>query len=269
MNLKHGSLFTGYGGFDLAADWCGWATIFQCENNNFCRNLLRKNFAGRNIELYNDIKKFNAEKFNGTVNVISGGDPCQPHSLMGRRKGTDDIRFLWPEYLRIIKEVQPLWAINENVRGSISNRVLDSKISDLEAEGYTCWPPLIIPAAATGAIHKRERVLLVSYANGRRWREIDQLSFGVKKDKREISGNSRLSYESGFTRWDTSISGLLREADGTAEKLAPSERNGGIKAGGNGVAPLVVYGIFKEIDRITEEYFNQFHQAATPPTSFL
>ena len=257
MNLTHGSLFTGYGGFDLAADWVGWATAFQCEINPYCRRLLQKNFAGQGIELVKDIRKFNATKYNGTVDVISGGDPCQPHSLQGARKGQADDRYLWPQYLRIVNEVQPLWVVNENVRGSISNGVLDSKISDLEAAGYTCWPSIVIPASSTGTVHRRERVLLVAHAHERRWRQVNMYTFRNKKVERKISGQYRIPDAPGITYWDTNCSKLLREVNGTAEKLAPTERYGSIQAAGNGIVPQLAFGFFQEIDRITTNYFNQ------------
>jgi DNA (cytosine-5)-methyltransferase 1 len=98
--------------------------------------LLQKHFPG--AKLYGDIHEFDAKKYNGAVDIISGGDPCQPSSLQSKMLGKADHRYLWPQYLRIVKEVQPLWVVNENVPGSIFNGILDGKISDLEAEGYTC-----------------------------------------------------------------------------------------------------------------------------------
>lgn len=254
MKLKIGSLFSGYGGFELAGRWCGWKTIFQCEKNKYCRLLLKKNFRGPVI--YNDINDFNAQKYDGTIHIICGGDPCQPSSLQGEQKGVQDHRYLWPPYLRIVNEVHPAWVINENVPGSIFNGILDGKISDLEAAGYTCWPPLLIPASATGTIHQRERVFLVAYADGRRFEQLFAAAITVNQGKRAVSRQSRSVTPIRLQAGHTSLSRILRAADGTTEGLSPRERNQGIQAGGNGVSPHVVYGIFKEIDRITEEYIN-------------
>lgn len=250
-------MFSGYGGFDLAASWLGWRNMLQCENNTYCRALLRKHFPG--AKLYNDIHDFDATKYDGTIDIISGGDPCQPSSLQGKGGGKSDPRYLWPQYLRIVKEGYPLWIVNENVPGSIFNGILDGKISDLEAAGYTCWPALRIPASATGAIHQRERVFLVAYAPGWRFEQFFVTRITNNQDKRKFSRKPQPVTPLRFKAGHTSLRTLLRSADGTAEKLAPAERNGGIRSGGNGVSPHVVYGIFSEIDRLTKEFLYE-HQ---------
>ena len=257
MKLRYGSTFTGYGGFDLAARWLGWKNVFQVEKEKYCKRLLKQNFTGP--QLFDDIKKFDAKPFYGTIDIISGGDPCQPSSLQGKGRGKQDHRYLWPEYLRVVKEVYPAWIINENVPGSIFNGILDGKIRDLEAEGYTCWPPLLIPGAAVGTIHQRERVLLVAYAPGWRFEQLFITRIANKPGKRQLSGKPITPATIGIKAGHTSLRAILREANGTAERLAPSVRNGGIKAGGNGVVPQLVFGVMKEIDRITEAYIND-HQ---------
>jgi len=257
MELNHGSTFTGYGGFDLAAQWLGWNNIFQVEKEKYCKRLLRQNFTGP--QLFDDIKKFDATQFYGTIDIISGGDPCQPSSLQGKGRGKQDHRYLWPQYLRVIKEVFPAWLINENVPGSIFNGILDGKISDLENEGYTCWPPLLIPGAAVGTIHQRERVILVAYAPGWRFEQLFATRITNNAGKGQLPRQSEPITTIGIKAGHTSLSEILRVADGTSERLAPSVRNGGIRAGGNGVVPQLVYGVMKEIDRITEAYIND-HQ---------
>ena len=135
--LSHGSLFSGIGGFDLAASWMGWNNIFQCEKDEWCRKVLAKNFP--NTKRFEDIKEFNAKEYYGTVDVISGGFPCQPFSTAGRRKGETDDRYLWPEMLRIIGEVKPTFVVGENVAGLLSmenGKTLDKICLDLENEGY-------------------------------------------------------------------------------------------------------------------------------------
>jgi DNA (cytosine-5)-methyltransferase 1 len=112
------------------------------------------------------------------VDIICGGDPCQPHSTAGNQQGQSDYRFRWPFMLNLIKEQRPAWIINENVTGSISNLVLDRKIADLEKIGYACQP-YIIPAVACGAKHIRNRVFLIANSNVQRRRELLHTDVGA------------------------------------------------------------------------------------------
>ena len=116
--MKHGSLFSGIGGFDLAAEWMGWDNIFHCEWNPFGQKILKHHFP--NSISYNDIKETDFTIHRGNIDIITGGFPCQPYSTAGKRKGKADERHLFPEMLRVIKEVQPTWVIGENVRGLVS-----------------------------------------------------------------------------------------------------------------------------------------------------
>ena len=162
--MTHGSLFSGIGGFDLAARWCGWENVFQCEIDPFCRRVLKHHF--KDTELYEDIKKTDFTRHRGAVGVISGGFPCQPFSTAGKRKGAADDRFLWPEMLRAIREVQPAWVVAENVGGLLTQQqgvVFERVCADLEGAGYEVQP-LVIPACAVGAPHRRDRVWIVAHA---------------------------------------------------------------------------------------------------------
>lgn len=160
--MRHASLFTGIGGFDLAAEWMGWENVFQVEKDKRCLNVLKQRFP--NTKRYNDAKSFYpiTHGYNNTIDILTGGDPCQPNSNAGLRKGKDDDRFLWPEMFRVARELNVPWIVNENVSGSISNGILDLKIDDLESAGYTCQA-YCIPAEAVGALHQRERVWLIAY----------------------------------------------------------------------------------------------------------
>lgn len=158
--MKHASLFTGIGGFDLASEWVGWDNVFQVENDKFCQKVLTKNFP--HVKKYKDIKEFDGTKYRGIIDIISGGDPCQPSSIAGLGKGTKDNRFLWPEMYRIIQEICPPWIINENVSGSIAIGILDIKITNMESTGYTCQT-YSIPAESVGALHQRGRVWLIAH----------------------------------------------------------------------------------------------------------
>jgi DNA (cytosine-5)-methyltransferase 1 len=164
--VTHGSLFSGIGGFDLAAEWMGWTNVFHCEFAEFPRKIL--NHYWPEAISYHDIKTTDFTRHFGAVDIITGGFPCQPYSAAGKRKGKDDDRHLWPEMLRAIREVRPRWVVGENVFGLTTwdgGVVLEEVCADLQAEGYAVQP-FIIPAAAVGAPHRRDRVWIVANAQG-------------------------------------------------------------------------------------------------------
>jgi DNA (cytosine-5)-methyltransferase 1 len=164
--MRHGSLFSGIGGFDLAATWMGWENVFQCEKEEFCQRVLR--YYWPKAKLYGNVREFDATVYRGAIDVLSGGFPCQPFSVAGKRKGTADDRYLWPEMCRIINEVRPRWVVGENVLGLLNWRrgmVFEQVHADLEAAGYEVWT-YILPAAGIGAPHRRERVWIVAHAGG-------------------------------------------------------------------------------------------------------
>lgn len=162
----HGSLFSGIGGFDLAAEWAGWQNAFHCEWNEFGQKIL-KHYWPKAIS-YGDIKQTDFTIWRGRIDVLTGGFPCQPYSLAGKRKGKDDERHLWPEMLRAIREISPTYIVGENVYGLVNwngGLVFHEVQTDLEAEGYEIQP-VILPACAVNAPHKRERVWFVAYRTG-------------------------------------------------------------------------------------------------------
>jgi site-specific DNA-cytosine methylase len=164
--LTLGSAFTGFGMFDYAAALAGIKTSWQIEINEFCQKLLGVRYP--DAEKHKDIKETRGSSL-GTVDIISGGDPCQPSSIAGKRGGKSDPRYLWEEKFRILCELKeenrhPSWVLNENVTGTISNAILDQKIIDLESIGYETQP-FIIPAASVNADHKRDRVWLLANTN--------------------------------------------------------------------------------------------------------
>lgn len=191
MNLVHGSLFSGLDAPSVAASWLGWENAFHCEINPFCNVIL--NYWFPESEHYEDITKTDFRKWIGRIDVLTGGFPCQPFSVAGQRKGADDNRYLWPEFKRAIREIQPTWVVGENVGGIIimvqpgdevemgsqaslfgeDNRkrvllrqqyVVETICCDLEREGYSVWS-LVIPACAVGAPHRRGRVWFVAHRN--------------------------------------------------------------------------------------------------------
>jgi DNA (cytosine-5)-methyltransferase 1 len=180
--MKHLDLFSGIGGFALAVDtvWPGSEHIF-CDNDKFCQQVLKKHWP--NSKIYDDIRTITdsgSKKQRGVSNgarkaiptfgeifILTGGFPCQPFSQAGRRKGTDDNRYLWPEMLRVIQLTQPEWIIAENVRGLLTIEggvVFEQVCVDMESEGYEVQP-FIIPAVAVNAPHRRDRVWFVANRN--------------------------------------------------------------------------------------------------------
>lgn len=154
------------GGFDLAAEWMGWENVFHCEWNEFGKQVL--NYYWPKAISYDDITKTDFTPHRGTIDVLSGGFPCQPYSSAGKRLGKEDDRHLWPEMLRAIREIRPTWVVGENVYGLVNwseGLVFHEVQADLEAEGYEVQP-VIIPACAVNAPHRRDRIWFVAYANG-------------------------------------------------------------------------------------------------------
>lgn len=160
--MKHGSLFSGIGGFDLAAEWMGWENEFHCEWNEFGRKIL--NYYWPEAKSYEDITRTDFNIYRGRIDILSGGFPCQPYSSAGKRLGKEDDRHLWPEMLRAIREIQPRYVVAENVLGLTNwneGLVFNEVQVDLENEGYEVQP-FILPACAIGAPHRRDRVWFVS-----------------------------------------------------------------------------------------------------------
>jgi DNA (cytosine-5)-methyltransferase 1 len=159
--MRHLDLFSGIGGFSLAASWV-WGEEYEnvgfCDNNEFCQAVLKKNFS--NAKIYSDIRNLKGSEIKN-LDLLTGGFPCQPFSFAGKRRGNQDDRYLWPEMLRIIHETRPRWIVGENVAGII-NLALDQVLADLEREGYTIQA-FVIPACAIGAPHRRDRVWIVGH----------------------------------------------------------------------------------------------------------
>lgn len=189
MKHTHASLFSGIGGAELAASWMGWTNVFHCEIQEFQRKVLEYWFP--NSISYEDITKTDFTEWRGRIDVLTGGFPCQPFSVAGKRKGAEDNRYLWGEMLRAIRQIQPTWVVGENVNGILSmvqpgkavkvgrtddlfdenfiyrteqQFTIDVICEDLEHAGYSVQP-FVIPACAVGAPHRRDRVWIVAKLN--------------------------------------------------------------------------------------------------------
>jgi DNA (cytosine-5)-methyltransferase 1 len=290
--MKHGSLFSGIGGFDLASDWMGWDNVFHCEIESFPRKILH--YYWPSAISYEDIKKTDFTIHKGRIDILTGGFPCQPYSMAGKRKGKEDERHLWPEMLRAIREIQPRWIVGENVLGLVNwndGLVFDEVQSDLEAEGYEVQT-YVLPAAAVGAPHRRDRVWFIAYAKGQGSRKF--ASKNRRRQNRQSDNNGTIQYapdtnsirpkdalenadlERGRFRfgnksstWDAFPleSPICGGDDGLPTKLDgitfPKWRNESIKGYGNAIVPQVVYQIFKAI----QEYENLYNESNSISTS--
>jgi len=161
MQLTHMDLFSGIGGFSLASNRAGFKTVGFSEIDGFCDKVLKKNFP--HVKNYGDIKSLS---YGQHVTLMTGGFPCQPFSVAGKKKGRNDDRYLWPEFFRLIKQSKPTWVVCENVPGIVGME-LDNMLSDLESEKYETIS-FVIPACAANAPHRRDRLWVVAYRSRER-----------------------------------------------------------------------------------------------------
>jgi DNA (cytosine-5)-methyltransferase 1 len=245
--MIHASLFSGIGGFDLAAEWMGWENLFHCEWNPFGQRVLKHHFP-KSIS-YDDITKTDFSIHRGQVDILTGGFPCQPYSSAGKRLGKSDERHLFPHMLRCIKEVKPRWIIGENVRGLVNwneGLVFQEVYDDLEREGYEVQS-FLIPAASVNAPHQRYRIWFIAYSNTTR---IHKQHATTKSN--ETSKFGRLSIEKrDFSRFPTQ-SPICGGDDGIPKELDSITfskwKNQSIKAYGNAIVPQVAHQLFKTIE---------------------
>ena len=243
--MTHLSLFSGIGGLDLAAEWAGFETVGQCEWADFPHSILEKHWP--DVPKWRDIHGLTATDFFARtglqeVTCISGGFPCQPHSLAGKRKASSDERDLWPEMRRVISEIKPRWVVAENVAGLLSSedgRFFRRILRDFAEMGFNVgWATY--PAAAVGAVHRRERMAIIAYSTGRRFQ-----GRRVENQKRvsELQSKGMVTCKilQQVTENELSESAICRTLAGIPNGALQ------LKAYGNSVCPQQFYPIFKAI----------------------
>lgn len=272
--LTHLSLFSGIGGLDLAAEWAGFQTVGQCEWADYPTKVLEKHWP--DVPRWRDIRTLTGESFYErtglrTVDVISGGFPCQPFSVAGKRRGKEDDRYLWPEMLRVIQEIRPAWVVGENVAG-IVNMALDTVLADLESIGYSCQA-FVIPACAVDAPHRRNRCAIVANCESGRERSV---SIQPRKTRQADIDADRSSQ----VMADTSRAGRKRSGKIGEETRRPKFTDCGwwpvepdvgrvahgvprrvdrLRGLGNAVAPPQFFPVFEVIYRVEEQIAGIFY----------
>jgi DNA (cytosine-5)-methyltransferase 1 len=234
--LTHLDLFSGVGGFALAAKWAGFTTVGFVEKNPWCRRILAERFSG--VPIYDDIKTFDGTTFDG-VDLLTAGVPCQSVSRNGKQLREKDPRFLWPDAFRVVRQVRPRYLLLENPTGLFDGGVFGYVLGELASLGFDAeWD--VLPASAFGAFHDRERVFVLAYAAGGDGFSHDLLEAGgewrASVQSRRFHGmalaeaarqcpNSRLGCEPGLAR-------LVRRIPGAMDRIA---------AIGNSVYPAAAY----------------------------
>lgn len=281
--MRHLDLFSGIGGFALAARWMGWETVGFCEPDKFCQQVLKMHWP--DVPIHDDVRGLEGHAV-GSVDIITGGYPCQPFSYAGRRGGEEDDRHLWPEFARLISELGPRWVVGENVAGHVTMG-LDAVLSDLEGLGYS-WEAYIIPACAVDAPHRRDRVWIVGNANcnGQSVVAVNDETPGLSGDvgntnneglegftwngdRKRQPGRQQAQSAGSFAETPTEIRDGFWEPeppiclldDGLPDRLAGyfgrtatgiPHRKQKLMALGNAIVPQVAYEIFKAIEAADE-----------------
>ena len=248
--MTHLSLFSGIGGLDLAAEMAGFTTVGQCEWADYPTKVLENHWP--DVPRWRDVHDLTAADFTArtgleTVDCISGGFPCQPHSVAGKRQASADERDLWPEYRRIVSEIKPRWVVAENVPGLLSSedgRFFRNILRDFAEMGFDVgWAT--ISAAAVGAVHRRERLAIVAHANS------VHVERNAKEQIQRVAAQPQRFHDGTFENWFRRCNvyqpKLLRTYNGVSNQV---ER---IIAVGNAVVPAQFYPIFKAIAELEDD----------------
>ena len=201
MKLRHLDLFSGIGGFSLGLESAGLVdTVAFCDFDKYCKLVLKKHWE--HVPIYDDVKELNYERLRADgivsddkgIDIITGGYPCQPFSVAGRKKGEEDPRHVWPEMFRLVQELRPSWVIGENVSGHIKLG-LDTVLKDLESEGYTART-FSISASSIGANHQRERIWTIAHPH-----ELGRNDRVNNRKGRSVSNDKEWNTKEGQSKW--------------------------------------------------------------------
>jgi len=249
------SLFSGIGGLDLAAEWVGFETVGQCEYADYPTAVLERHWP--DVPRWRDIKTLTGGDFYEktglrTVSVISGGFPCQPHSVIGKRKAENDERHLWPEFCRVVRELRPHFVVGENVNGLLST-IHESVCTDLEKEGYEVRT-FCVPAYAVAAPHERYRVFIIGISKGEPRLQADS--------ETDADGAQRKSWTSTLlqpwdylpgTYWAVHKPPVCGVDDGIPDRVDGYKRyKERMQCYGNAVVPQQVYPVFKVLKEMLD-----------------
>ena len=249
--LRHGSLFSGIGGFDLAAERVGWSNEFHCEIKPFCLEILKKHFP--NSISYEDITKTDFTQWRNRIDIISAGVPCQPFSKCGKMQGEKDERYLWDDFIRAIHESLPRWFVAENVSGLLTTdggNAYERIMLQLEAEGYETLT-LGLPACSVGTYHIRERIWIIGRSKLESDSNSERRQLGEIPDTCQEEGSQHgiELLRNGFgLHWYEAISRIHGIHNGISRKL-DGRRNTAL---GNAIVPAVAQVIFETINKIDE-----------------
>ena len=263
---RHLDLFSGIGGFALACRMVGGIeTVAFCEREAYAQRVLKKHWP--DVPICNDIHEMKGNDY-GTIDLITGGFPCQPYSTAGKRNGDADARALWPEMLRIIAEAKPRWVLGENVVG-FKGVALDAMLDALENLGYSCQT-FDIPASSLGAWHRRSRLWIVAHLDGGGWNAQPLLRTRAQERDSADDADRASAAQRGENPWmaepavERVVYGLSRKLD----KLR-------IKGLGNAIVPQVAAEIIAAMKRVdigaNREFIDRFVclSAALYPTKML
>lgn len=251
--LTHLSLFSGIGGLDLAAEWAGFITVAQCEWADYPTKVLEKHWP--DVPRWRDIRTLTGESFYErtglrTVDVISGGFPCQPHSVIGKRRAENDERHLWPEFIRVVREIRPKYVIGENVNGILST-IHESVCTDLEKEGYKVRT-YSTPACAVGAHHERYRVCILGISESESRLQADKETDTNGAYRKTWTGIMQLSWDYlPGAYWAIHKPPVCGMDDGIPDWMGGYKQyKERMQCYGNAVVPQQFYPIFKAITDI-------------------
>ena len=236
----HIDLFSGIGGFALACRWAGIETIAFCEIEKYAQRVLRKNFPG--IRIFEDVRQFPATEFRKPF-LLTGGYPCQPFSQAGKRRGAEDDRHLWPSMFGIIRTSRPTWILAENVAGHVTLG-LDEVLADLEGEDYAVQP-IIVPACAVDAPHRRDRVWILGNATSKLGDECGEYR---ETSRRQISESRNASREIAFADSDNARRVKQWRSESIQSELVAAECGNRWSAEPN--VGRVAHGIPRRVDRL-------------------